>query len=132
MSDRLVSEDADDDGLDGSINGLGLAADDAGFDADSCATFVDPWSGRGRAELDDACASDNSESGFAKKWLSGLPKGLSHSLPDPSPGLGSAWTGLDTGDGSSGIDGSGCETSVHPLAGLDPGLGGSRFTKFIQ
>ena len=43
--------------FDGSINGSGpgLAIDDAGFGSCACATFVDPWSGPGHAELDDAC-----------------------------------------------------------------------------
>ena len=62
-SDRVASEDADDDGLDGSTNGLGLADDDGGFGAGSCTSFFDPWSSPGGAELDDACASDNARSG---------------------------------------------------------------------
>jgi hypothetical protein len=37
------------------------------------------------------------------------------------PVLGGAWSGLDTSDGSSGIDGSGCVRSVHPSAGSDSG-----------
>jgi hypothetical protein len=59
-SDRVGPEDAVDDGLDGSINGLGLVVDNAGFGAGACTTFVDPWSGPSGAELDDACASDDS------------------------------------------------------------------------
>ena len=45
------------------------------------------------------------------------------SCPDSvdDPGLVGAWSGLDTGDGSFGIDGSGCLRSVHPSAGLDGG-----------
>ena len=62
-SDRVSSEDAVDDGLDGSINGVGLSVDDAGFGAGACTTFVDPWSGPCGAELDDACAPDNVGSG---------------------------------------------------------------------
>ena len=90
---------------------------------------VDPSAGPDGGELDDGRTADD-DSGFAEKWLSGWPK--THGGLDPSPGLGGAWSGLDTGDGSSGIDGSGCETSVHPPTGLDPGLGGSRFIKFIR
>jgi hypothetical protein len=61
-SSRLASGYDVDDGLDGSINGLGLAFGNAGFGAGACTTFVDPWSGPSGAELDDACASDNAGS----------------------------------------------------------------------
>jgi hypothetical protein len=50
-----------------------------------------------------------------------LPKSLSHSSSNPSPRLGGAWSRLDTGDGSSGIDGSGFSTSVDPPAGPEGG-----------
>jgi len=58
-SDRVASEDVVGEGLDGSINGLGLAVDDAGFGAGACTTFVDPCLVPSGAELDDACAPDN-------------------------------------------------------------------------
>ena len=46
-----------------------------------------------------------------------------NSCPDSvsDPGFGGAWSGLDTGDGSSGIDGSGCSRFVHPSAGANCG-----------
>jgi hypothetical protein len=47
-------------GLDGSLNGFGLAVDNAGFSVGACTTLVDPGSYPGGAELDDACASDDS------------------------------------------------------------------------
>jgi hypothetical protein len=71
-------------------------------------------------ELDDGRAADDS-SVFAKKWLSGWPKRLSHSSFSPLPGLGGACSGMDAGDGSSGIDGSGCLRPVHPSGGPDGG-----------
>jgi hypothetical protein len=40
----------------------GLTVDDAGFGAGACTTLVDPGSYPGGAELDDACASDDSTS----------------------------------------------------------------------
>jgi hypothetical protein len=92
----------------------------SGIDGSGCSTSVDPSVGPDGCELDDGCAAD--DSGFAKKWLSpGWPKSLSNSSFKPSPGLGGARSGLDTGDGSSGIDGSGCSTSVHPSVGPDGG-----------
>jgi hypothetical protein len=53
-----ITEGAIDDGLDDSLNGLGLPADDAGFGTGSCTKFVHPWSSPGGGELDDTCASD--------------------------------------------------------------------------
>ena len=51
-----------DDGPDGSFKGSGLAVDGAGFGAGigACATFADPWSGPGGAELGEADASEDS------------------------------------------------------------------------
>ena len=43
-----------------STDGFGLAVDKAGFGAGACTTFIDPRSGLGGAELDNACASDDS------------------------------------------------------------------------
>jgi hypothetical protein len=78
---------AADDGLDGSINGSGLAVDDAGFGAGACTTSVDPWSGPGGAELDDTYASDEStgfphvlkysSAGFSNSSNLACPKQLS-------------------------------------------------------
>ena len=48
------------------------------------------------------------------------------------PGFGGTWSGLDTGDGSSGIGDSGRVTSVHPSAGLGPGFGSTRFQKLFH
>jgi hypothetical protein len=50
-SDRAEDAVGNDSELDGSINGFGLAVDDAGFGAGSCTTFVDPWSGPVGTEL---------------------------------------------------------------------------------
>jgi hypothetical protein len=61
------NEDPADAGLHGCIIGSGSAVDGAGSGPCACTTFVDPWSGPGGAELDDACASDE-------------PVGLSHVL----------------------------------------------------
>ena len=50
--------------LGGSINGPELVVDGAGFGSGACATLVDPCSGSGGAELDDACAPADT-SGFS-------------------------------------------------------------------
>jgi hypothetical protein len=56
--------DSETDGLDDSINEIGLAVDGAGFGAGAGITFVDPRSGPGGAELDGACASNDSTGSF--------------------------------------------------------------------
>jgi hypothetical protein len=60
-SESDPDDDPDDDelGLDGFTNVSGFAVDDAGFGTGTCITLVDPWSGPGGAELDDACASED-------------------------------------------------------------------------
>jgi hypothetical protein len=108
--------------LGSAVHGPGwtLADGSSGIDGSGCSTSVDPSAGTDGCELDGGRAADDS-SGFAKKWLSGLPKSLSHNSSNPLPRLGGAWSRLDTGNGSSGIDGSGFSTSVDPPAGPEGG-----------
>jgi hypothetical protein len=94
-------------------------------DASSPSYWSDSVDGPG---FGSACAPINSWSAediVDDAWSDG-PGGATpfiNSYPDSvnDPGFGGAWSRLDTGDGSSGIDGSGCLTSVHPSAGPDGG-----------
>ncbi|KAI0271904.1 hypothetical protein BGY98DRAFT_1004831 [Russula aff. rugulosa BPL654] len=69
-----ISVSVPSDRVNGSINGSGLVGDDAGFGTGASTSFIDPWSGTGGAELDNACASDDST------CLSHVPKSSSTSF----------------------------------------------------
>ena len=63
----------DDEQLDDSINGSGLAVEAAGFGAGDCMTFVEPCSGPDGTELDDKVESDDSI-GFPPRLEELLPQ----------------------------------------------------------
>lgn len=87
-------------------SGLDSGDGSLGIEGSRWLTSVPPSIGPDGRELDDG-----------ENWPSGWPKRSSHSSFNLSLGPGDAWSGLDSGDGSSGIEGSGCLTSVHPSAG---------------
>ncbi|KAF8502751.1 hypothetical protein F5888DRAFT_1631844 [Russula emetica] len=110
-----------DDGFDGSLNGFELAVDKAGFSVGACFTFIDPWSGPGGAELDDACVSDDS-TGF-RQYLAHSSASLSksESRSGESGGVDDGFDGSLNGFGlvvdKAGLSIGACSTFIDPWLG---------------
>ena len=101
---RSYPDSVNDPGPGDARSGLDSGDSSSGIEGSGCLRSVHPPAGTDGAELDD---------------VSGWPKRSSHSSFNLSLESGDPWSGLDSGVGSSGIEGSGCLRSVHPSAGSD-------------